>query len=79
MNCFFFLDLQGLLFKIGCYFLLSQRMFGICWLLIPALLFQTFGISPAENQPALHGDAAEAPLMSRGHVQAERAEFPCWL
>lgn len=32
MNCFFFLDLQGLLFKIGCYFLLSQRMFRICWL-----------------------------------------------
>lgn len=33
MNCVFFLDLQRLLFEIGYYFLLSQKMASICGLL----------------------------------------------
>lgn len=69
MNCFFYLDLQGLLFKIGYYFLLSQKMFGISWLAIqfcfsssnitqPSVL-QTFAILRLKTNQHFSGSAAD--------------------
>lgn len=52
---FFFSDLRRLWSKIGDYFLLSQKLFGISWLVIQSyFLFQRhLALTVSKNQPTL--------------------------